>query len=365
LVNANKSALRVKPGCAAPLPPEGTKRTPKCNHDFSVAQYAEGILRGDRSTLAKAITLIESSRDSDRQLAEQILEQCLPASGDSIRVGITGVPGAGKSSLIETLGKYLITEHGGKVAVLAIDPSSQLSGGSILGDKTRMTFLASSEMAFIRPSPSRGAHGGVAQNTRDAILLCEAAGYRNILVETVGVGQSETAVGGIVDFFLLVTLAGAGDELQGIKRGVMEMADVVAVNKADGNNVQSAERARTEAESALHFLPASASGWVPRAITCSAQTGRGVAELWSCVLEHAATGRATGWFDRRRREQARQSMHENIEQGLLQMFHADPEVQQRISELERQVLLGEIAAVRAVRELLAIFASGRAEEHSG
>ena len=222
-----RARLHVKPGCAVPARPDGTgrvaKRPQKC---LSGSTYIEGILRGDRSVLAQAITLIESSRAADRELAEQIIERCLPASGNSIRVGITGVPGAGKSSLIEALGKYLIAERGETVAVLAIDPSSQLSGGSILGDKTRMTFLASSDSAFIRPSPSRGAHGGVAQHTREAMLLCEAAGYQNILVETVGVGQSETAVHDMVDFFLLVTLAGAGDELQGIKRGVMELADV-------------------------------------------------------------------------------------------------------------------------------------------
>ncbi len=285
LANANESALHVKPGCATPAQPTGTLRVSKRREDISPAQLVEGVLKGDRSVLAKAITLMESSRASDRQLAEQVIEGCLPASGNSIRVGVTGVPGAGKSSLIEALGKYLISQRNEKVAVLAIDPSSQLSGGSILGDKTRMTYLASSDMAIIRPSPSRGTHGGVAQNTREAILLCEAAGYRNILVETVGVGQSEAAVREMVDFFLLVTLAGAGDELQGIKRGVMEMADLVVVNKADGDNLRAAERARTEAENALHFLAASPSGWVPRVLACSAQTGRGVADLWSCVLE--------------------------------------------------------------------------------
>ena len=218
-------------------------------------------------------------------MAERIVEDCLPLSGKSIRVGITGVPGAGKSSLIEALGTFLICELGQKVAVLAIDPSSRISGGSILGDKTRMSSLSSSDMAFIRPSPSRGTLGGVAQRTREAMLLCEAAGYQNILVETVGVGQSETAVADMVDFFLLITLAGAGDELQGIKRGVMELADLVAVNKADGTNLKAAEMARCEAQNALHYFPGSQSGWTPRAITCSAQTGKGIPELWSCVQE--------------------------------------------------------------------------------
>ena len=357
MVDANQSALHVKPGCATPAPPERTKRISKPKQEISAARYVEGILAGDRSILARAITLIESSRTEDQQIAEDILEKCLPSSRNSIRVGFTGIPGAGKSSLIESIGKHLIKERGEKVAVLAIDPSSQLSGGSILGDKTRMTFLASSEMAFIRPSPSRGAHGGVAQNTRNAILLCEAAGYRNTLVETVGVGQSEAAVGSMVDFFLLVTLAGAGDELQGIKRGVMEMADVVVVNKTDGENIRAAERARTEAASALHFLPASPSGWVPRALACSAHTGRGVVELWSCVLEYLSITKPSGWFERKRHDQARHAMQENIEQGLLQMFRSDLVVQQRRALLEQWVLAGEISAVRATRELLALFAS--------
>ena len=255
-----KSAMRELAGCETPKAPHVAKRrTP-----LSREEYTNGILRGDRAVLARAVTLIESALAADRELAEHIVEDCLPHSGHSIRVGITGVPGAGKSSLIEALGKYLIEDQKQKVAVLAIDPSSQLSGGSILGDKTRMTTLAASEMAFIRPSPSRGIAGGVAQRTREAMLLCEAAGYRNILVETVGVGQSETAVHEMVDFFLLVTLAGAGDELQGIKRGVMELADVVAVNKADGPNVAAAERARAEAQNALHFFPGAESGWTPR-----------------------------------------------------------------------------------------------------
>ncbi len=353
---AKKSALQVRDGCAIPVPPDpihASKREGK----LSSASYVEGILKGDRSVLSRAITLIESSRGTDRQEADEILEGCLPASGESIRVGVTGTPGAGKSSLIEALGKHVIGERGEKVAVLAIDPSSQLSGGSILGDKTRMTFLSSSEMAFIRPSPSRGAHGGVAQNTRDAILLCEAAGYRNILVETVGVGQSEAAVRGMVDFLMLVMLGGAGDELQDIKRGLMEVADAVVINKADGDNIKSAEKACTEASCALHLLPASPSGWTPRAVTCSAHTGRGVADLWSSILKHDAITRAAGWFDRMRQEQAACAMGEQIELGLLQLFRGHPGVQRRLPELEGEVMAGNMTAVRAVRELLALFSS--------
>ena len=319
---------------------------------LSREEYVDGILRGDRTVLARAVTLIESAREADRELAELIVENCLPHSGASIRVGITGVPGAGKSSLIEALGRYLIAEKKQKVAVLAIDPSSQISGGSILGDKTRMTTLAASEMAFIRPSPSRGIAGGVAQRTREAMLLCEAAGYRNILVETIGVGQSETAVHEMVDFFLLITLAGAGDELQGIKRGVMELADLVAVNKADGANVAAAERARAEAENALHYFPASGSGWTPRAVTCSALTGAGIRELWECVLEYAELTRANGWFGRTRRAQQKRWMHEMIEQALRQRFDAHPAVRHSMEALERDVAEGRTTSFRAARMLL-------------
>ena len=272
------------------------------------------------------------------------------------------MPGAGKSSLIEALGNYLITEYGQKVAVLAIDPSSQRTGGSILGDKTRMATLAASDMAFIRPSPSRGSFGGVAQRTREAMLLCEAAGYRNIIVETVGVGQSETAVHDMVDFFLLITLAGAGDELQGIKRGVMELADVVAINKADGENVVAADRAVAEANNALHFLPGSPSGWTPRAMACSALTGRGIAEIWKCVMEHAALTHANGWFDENRREQRRRWMHETLELGLRQFFSAHPLIRMRMETFEREVLEGQTTPFRAARKLLEMYShlgSGR------
>lgn len=351
-----KSALREVPGSGMPKAPRvARKRRP-----LSREEYLDGILRGDRTVLARAVTLVESGREADRELAEQIVEDCLPHSGDSIRVGITGVPGAGKSTLIEALGGYLIAEHKQKVAVLAIDPSSRISGGSILGDKTRMTSLAASEMAFIRPSPSRGIAGGVAQRTREAMLLCEAAGYRNILVETIGVGQSETAVHEMVDFFLLIALAGAGDELQGIKRGVMELADLVAVNKADGANVDAAERARAEAQNALHFFPAAESGWTPRAVTCSALTGAGIGDLWKCVLEYAALTQANGWFAASRREQQRRWLHEMIDQSLRQRFDAHPSVRSRMSALEHDVAEGRTTSFRAARTLLEMFSRGSA-----
>jgi LAO/AO transport system kinase len=355
LTDADKIALHVRPGCAIPEP-ISRKRTARQKKIVSPSLLVEGIRNGDRSLLARAITLIESSRTQDHKIAEQIIDHCMGMSGNSIRVGITGVPGAGKSSLIEALGRYLIERCGEKVAVLTIDPSSQLSGGSILGDKTRMPFLAASQMAFIRPSPSRGMHGGVAQHTREAIVLCEAAGYRNILVETVGVGQAEAAVRDIVDFFLLVTIAGAGDELQGIKRGVMEMADAVAVNKADGANVSAAERARLDAENALHFQPPSLSTWRPRAVTCSAHTGCGIAELWSCVREYASITKANNWFEQARREQARRAMHQIFEQKIMDLFHADPVVQQQMTDLERKVVAGQATTVSAALELLSLFA---------
>src|ERR1035437_1382722 len=355
-MDAEESALRVRPGKIAPEPPRDLiEQVSKRRRSLSHRQYLDGILTGDRTILAQAITLIESSRTADRELAEQLIEDCLPHSGNSIRVGITGVPGAGKSSVIEALGTFLIQEHMQKIAVLAIDPSSQISGGSILGDKTRMQSLASSDMAFIRPSPSRGSLGGVAQRTREVMLLCEAAGYKTIFIETVGVGQSEIAVHGMVDFFLLITLSGAGDELQGMKRGVMEMADIVVVNKADGSNMAAAARARTDAQHALHYLPPSLSGWTPRALTCSAQTGRGIPELWDCVLEHTATTKANGWFDVARRDQARTWMHEIIQQGLRQRFESHPAIRKRMEALEREVLEGRTTSFRAALTLLEMY----------
>jgi LAO/AO transport system kinase len=337
--------------------PAGGMRAASARAHISASKYVNGILEGNRSILAKAITLIESSRQADREIAEQIIERCLPASGTSIRVGVTGIPGAGKSSLIEALGRYVVTNCGERVAVLAVDPSSRISGGSILGDKTRMTFLASTDMAFIRPTPTRGALGGVAQHTREAILLCEAAGYRNVFVETVGVGQAETAVRDMVDFFLLVTIAGGGDELQGIKRGVMERADAVVVNKADGENVRAAERARADAEVALHLMTANPSGWTPRTASCSARTGYGMQEIWSFVVEHHAMAAACGGLEQMRREQNLRWMHENLEEGLMQLFLANPAVKLQLPLLEQRVTAGQITALNAARELLSLYES--------
>lgn len=361
-MNVKESALHVLPGCLVPEQPSAPAYRPEIRHRaLSVEQYVDGIFKGDRIILARAITLIESTREADRAIAEQILEECRPHRGNSIRVGITGVPGAGKSSVIEVLGNYLISNRGQKVAVLAIDPSSRLSGGSILGDKTRMSSLSASDMAFVRPSPSRGTLGGVAQRTRETMLLCEAAGYENILVETVGVGQSETAVHDMVDFFMLISIAGAGDELQGMKRGIMELADVVAINKSDGTNVRATERARSEAENALHYLSTSQSGWTPRALTCSAQTGKGIPELWICVTEFVEMATANGWLTQARKVQTQTWMHEIIRAGLQQRFESHPAIKRRKQALEKEVLEGRITSFRAARELLESYSESKGQ----
>jgi LAO/AO transport system kinase len=307
--------------------------------------------------LARAITVIESDLASDGELAAAILEKLLPHAGKSRRVGITGVPGVGKSTFIDALGMHLIQERGENVAVLSVDPSSPISGGSILGDKTRMERLAVNERAFIRPSPSRGHLGGVARRTRETILLCEAAGYQNILVETVGVGQSETAVRSMTDFFLLLMLAGAGDELQGIKRGIIEMLDGMAITKADGDNKPKAERARIEYSHALHLFPASADGWTQPVLTCSSLTGEGIAEVWQMVLDHRQLLAGNGFLEKRRSRQALEWMNELVMLGLEESFRTDHAVASRLPRLREEVRLGHVTPFAASRELLNLFRS--------
>ncbi len=313
------------------------------------------MLSGDRVILARAITIIESDLATDADLAGRILEGILPHAGRARRAGVTGVPGAGKSTFIDALGMHIVEDRGEKVAVLPIDPSSPVSRGAILGDKTRMERLAAHERAFIRPSASRGRLGGVARRTREVMLLCEAAGYQNILVETVGVGQSETAVRSMTDFFLLLMIPGAGDELQGIKRGIFEMVDHLAINKADGDNRARAERARVEYANALHLFPPEADGWIPRVTLCSALTGEGIPEIWDIVLAHRAHLEANGWFERHRREQALAWMRELIEIGLENEFYRDPAVRSRLPVLEQAVRDSRTTSYSAARELLALF----------
>jgi LAO/AO transport system kinase len=318
-------------------------------------EYVAGIRGGDRSILARAITLVESELPTDVDLASEVIETCLPFTGHSRRIGITGVPGVGKSSFIEAMGTYLTRGRGETVAVLSIDPSSPQSGGSILGDKTRMEQLATDDRAFIRPSPSRGHLGGVARRTREAMLLCEAAGYQNVFIETVGVGQSETTVRSMVDFFLLLMLAGAGDELQGMKRGILEMTDLIAINKADGDNRKRADRARHEYESALHLFPAAADGWDPRVTTCSALTRDGVPAVWQTVLEHRELLQRNGWFEAHRQEQALEWMRDALLYGLEQEVRRNEVVNDRLDDMRTAVVEGRVSPFRAAHDLLETF----------
>ena len=321
------------------------------------AEYKEGILAGDRIVLSRAITLAESSLPTDQALALEVLDSLLPYTGNSLRIGITGVPGVGKSTFIERFGKY-ITGQGKKLAVLAVDPSSQRSGGSILGDKTRMEELAHDPLAFIRPSAAGSSLGGVSAKTRESMLLCEAAGFEVIFIETVGVGQSETAVRNMVDFFLLLMLAGAGDELQGIKKGIMEMADAIAITKADGENAKAAGRAKAEYQNALHLFPSSESQWQPPVLTCSALQNEGMEAIWHIMEEYRDHTTQRGWFQEQRKVQNLSWMHSSIDHFLKQQFYTDPQVSSQIGAIEEQVKKGEIAALSAARKLFEAFNKG-------
>ncbi len=321
---------------------------------LSIQEYTNGIISGNRMILSRAITLTESNLPEDIQLAQDVLESILPHTGKAIRIGITGVPGVGKSTFIETFGKYL-TSLGKKIAVLAIDPSSQLTKGSILGDKTRMEELAHEPLAYIRPSPTGTSLGGVTYKTRETMLLCEAAGFEVIIIETVGVGQSETYVHGMVDFFLLLMLAGAGDELQGIKKGIMEMADLIAITKADSGNEHQANLAKSEYESALHTFPPDGSGWFPAVVVCSAVNKKGIAEIWELVEKYREILTKNGKFVENRQNQNLAWMHNFIKQSLEQNFYTNLNVSTKIKDIQKAVSEGKKLPIHAGLELLEIF----------
>lgn len=336
----------------------------------SVEEFVYEIRQGNRTVLSKAITLVESSLHAHQEKAQEIIARCLQSAvggqqsdkiikhpASSIRIGITGVPGVGKSTFIEAFGKHL-TSHGHKLAVLAIDPSSSRTKGSILGDKTRMEELANDPNAFIRPSPSAGSLGGVARKTRESIILCETAGFDVILVETVGVGQSETAVHSMVDFFLLLMLAGAGDELQGIKRGIIEMADAIFINKADGDNIGKANMAKAEYSNALHLFPAPESGWIPVVGTCSSKSLDGISRVWETVTDFCGFTSANGFFQRRRMEQDRQVLFDSIEESLKTSFYARKDIAHHLKKLEADVVAGKISPYVAAKMLLEKYYSG-------
>jgi LAO/AO transport system kinase len=355
-----KSALHVQGGVPQPADLNQEARARYIGRKRTVlpaATYYAGIRAGDRALFSQAITLIESTLPEHREVSQEIIALCLPHSGHSVRIGITGVPGVGKSTFIDAFGMHLVQE-GHKVAVLAVDPSSGRSKGSILGDKTRMEELSRSLNAFIRPSPSAGSLGGVARKTRESIIVCEAAGFDVMLVETVGVGQSETAVHGMVDFFLLLMLSGAGDELQGIKRGIMEMCDAIFINKADGDNKRRAEMAKVEYANALHLFPASPSGWTPTSGICSALTGEGIEDVWKTIQEYKSFTTENQYFNKKRQEQNLIIIRETVNESLLNRFYKNPKVEKTFPDLEQQVMDQKITAYQAAKMLLEVFDKG-------
>src|SRR6516225_7660494 len=329
---------------------------PRRRRLLSPDEYVSGVLAGDRGVLARAITLVESTSPLHEAQAQEVLQRLLPHTGRSQRIGITGVPGVGKSTFIERFGCYLI-EQGRKLAVLAIDPTSKRSGGSILGDKTRMEKLSQKPQAFIRPSPAGDNLGGVARRTRETLLLCEAAGFDTILVETVGVGQSETALRSMVDFFLLLLLPGAGDELQGIKKGIVEMAELVLINKADGDNRMRAEQARAEQQNTLHYLQPATPGWTTPVGLCSGLTGEGIPETWQLIQKFYSQIEPAGVIVKRRQQQSLEWFSSIVHDELLRRFYHDSKVKECLATLQGQLLKGEITPVRAAQELLEAFES--------
>ncbi|MGN1263960.1 MAG: methylmalonyl Co-A mutase-associated GTPase MeaB [Prevotella sp.] len=351
--NAEYKGLTVNDGVEQPsIINPYLKRSRFRRRELSAAEMVEGIVKGDVTVLSQAVTLVESVNPDHQSKAQEVIEKCLPHSGSSIRIGISGVPGAGKSTSIDEFGVHVLKEHGGKLAVLAIDPSSERSKGSILGDKTRMEKLAQHPDSFIRPSPSAGSLGGVARKTRETIILCEAAGFDKIFVETVGVGQSETACHSMVDFFLLIQLAGTGDELQGIKRGIMEISDGIVINKCDGENVDKCHLAATSFRNALHFFPMPESGWTPKVLCYSGFYGTGIKEIWDMVYEYIDFVKHNGYFEYRRNEQSKYWMYESINEHLRNHFYNNDVIQSRLKDSERIVLNGEKTSFAAAKDLL-------------
>ena len=326
----------------------------KKRRQMTTEEYVEGILAGNITILAQAITLIESNNPTHYAQAQDIIERCLPHSGKSVRIGITGVPGAGKSSFIEAVGN-MVTSYNHKLAVLAIDPSSERSGGSILGDKTRMESICHNPNIFVRPSPSAGSLGGVARKTRETIVLCEAAGYDVIFIETVGVGQSETAVHSMVDMFMMLQISGAGDELQGIKRGIMEMADMMVITKADGENIHKADLAKAQYQGALHLFPLADSGWRPQVYTCSSHEGTGLEEVWQGVEQYLQHIELNGYFMANRNRQNKYWMYETINETLKSSFYNNPDIESRLADIEQRVLDAKLSSFIAAKELLDIY----------
>ncbi len=355
--DASFKGLKVNSGIEQPtsLNPYLNSMRLKRAARLTADEYVDGILRGDVNILSRAVTLVESRRPEDTELAREVVERCLPHSGKSLRVGITGVPGAGKSTSIDSFGMHVLGERGGKLAVLAVDPSSERSKGSILGDKTRMERLSLNANAFIRPSASAGSLGGVARKTRETIILCEAAGYDTIFVETVGVGQSETAVYSMVDFFLLIQIAGAGDELQGIKRGIMEMADGIVINKADGENIAEAQRAATHYRNALQLFPMPESGRRPQVLTYSGFYDLGIKEVWEMIYDYVDYVKANGAFESRRRQQAKYWMYESINEQLYSRFYGTQGMEELIAECEKSLYENKITSFAAAAKLMELF----------
>ena len=349
--DAQYTGLTVNSGVAQPPSVNPYLRKLKRKPIPTPGEMVEQILKGDVTMLSRAVTLVESINPDHEPIAQEVIEKCLPYSGNSRRIGITGVPGAGKSTSIDVFGLHVLKD-GGKLAVLAIDPSSERTKGSILGDKTRMEKLSVHPNAFIRPSPSAGSLGGVARKTRETIVLCEAAGYNNIFVETVGVGQSETAVHSMVDFFLLIQLAGTGDELQGIKRGIMEMADGIVINKCDGDNIDRAKLAQAQFKSALRLFPPTSSGWQPEVLTYSGYYELGIAEVWEMIDRYFAFVKENGYFDKKRHEQARYWMYETIDTRLRNNFYNNPDVADLLGDLEKQVLGNRLSSFIAAGKVL-------------